>query len=65
MTLYWIILCAMLSGASCATLRRIFTCVMLSQEYYDNIAQDVFMLPGASRATLHRAFTCAMLPQEY
>ena len=33
----------MLSGLSWATLRRVFACAMLSQEYYDNIAQRFFM----------------------
>ena len=56
----------MLSGACRATLHRVLTCAMLSQEYQGKIAQDYFypMLSGASRTTLHRVFTCAMLSQE-
>ena len=33
----------MLSGVSGVTLNRVFTCAMLSQEYNDNIGQDIFM----------------------
>ena len=57
----------MLSEAFRATLHKVLTCAMLSQEYQGKIAQDFFnaMLFGASRTTLHRVFTCAMLPQEY
>ena len=57
----------MLSGAFRATLHRVLTCSMLSQEYQDKIAEDFFyaMLSGASRIILHRVLTCAMLSQEY
>ena len=34
---------AMLSGASRTTLHRVCTCVILSQEYKDNIEQDFFL----------------------
>ena len=35
--------CTMFSGFSWATLKRVFTCVMLPQEYYSNIEQDFFL----------------------
>ena len=58
---------AKLSGASRTTLHRVFTCVMLCQEYQDNIKQDFCytMLSGATQMTFHRILTCAMLCQEY
>ena len=45
----------MLSGAFQATLHRVLTCAMLSQEYQGKIAQDFFyvMLSGASQTALH------------
>ena len=46
---------AMLPGASYATLPWIFVCLMLSQEYYDNI-KSCAILFGVSRAVLHRVF---------
>ena len=57
----------MLSGAFRATLHRVLTCAMSSQEYQSKIALDLFyaVLSGASQTALHRVFTCAMLSQEY
>ena len=42
-TLHRIFSYAKLPGASRATLHRVFICVLLSKEYYDNIAQDFFL----------------------
>ena len=33
----------MLSGASWTTLHKVFTCVIMSQEYQDNIELDLFL----------------------
>ena len=35
--------CEMFSGGSWTTLHKVFTCAMLSQDYYDNIEQDLFL----------------------
>ena len=57
---------AMLSEGSWATLRKAFTCVILSQEYLDNIEQDFScaVLSEVFWTTLHKGFTCAMMSQE-
>ena len=34
---------AMLSGGSQTTLQKMFTCAILSQEYYDNIEKDFLL----------------------
>ena len=58
---------AMLSGTSWATLHRVLTCSMLTQEYSENIALELFsaILSRASRATLHRDLTCTFLSKEF
>ena len=50
---------AMLSGASWTTLHKVFTCAMLSKEYYNIIEQDFSraMLSGASWTTWHKVFS--------
>ena len=65
-TLHRVFSCALLSGASRTTLIRVFTSVMLFQEYLDNITQDFFLCNivlsiKSIKKTLNRFFSCAQL----
>ena len=64
---------AMLPGACCTVLHRALTCSMLTQEYWENIAQEFFLgqhyiefwpvhcYPEKFKTTLNRTFSCALL----